>query len=95
MALEQRIDGNTISINTAQFSCRLGLFGVGIISTEELFAAARVFSRDVVLGGGGGGGGGEGNCFCGERKCEECPKNKRNSLLFGGLGGGGGGEFKT
>ena len=47
----------------------------------------RVFSRDVVLGGGG-------NCFCGERKCEEYPKKKRNSLLFGveiqNLGGGGG-----
>ena len=44
----------------------------------------RVFSRDIVLGGGG--------CFCGERKCEEYPKNKRNLLFFGGeiqnLGGG-------
>ena len=35
----------------------------------------RVFSRDAVLGG---------NCFCGERKCEEYPKNKQNLLLFGG-----------
>ena len=42
----------------------------------------RVFSIDVVLGGG--------NCFCGERKCEEYPKNERNLLLFGGGGGGGG-----
>ena len=25
-----------------------------------------------------------GNCFCGERKCEEYKKNKRNLLLFGG-----------
>ena len=25
-----------------------------------------------------------GNCFCGERKCEEYPKNKRKLLLFGG-----------
>ena len=28
------------------------------------------------------GGGGGGNCFCGERKCEEYPKNERNLLLF-------------
>ena len=47
---------------------------------------ARVFSRNVVLGG---------NCFCGERKCEKHPKKKQNFLLFGGGGGGGGGgEFK-
>ena len=44
---------------------------------EHTVTTHRVFSRDVVLGGGG-------NCFCGERKCEEYPKNKRNSLLFRG-----------
>ena len=35
----------------------------------------RVFSRDAVLGG---------KLLCGERKCEEYPKNKQNLLLFGG-----------
>ena len=35
----------------------------------------RDFSRDIILGG---------NCFCGERKCEEYPKNERNLSLFGG-----------
>ena len=42
---------------------------------HQLPFGSRVFSRDVVLGG---------NCFFGERKCEEYPKNKRNLLLFGG-----------
>ena len=38
---------------------------------------------------------GGGNCFCGERKCEEYTKNKQNLLLFGGeiQNLGGGGEF--
>ena len=48
---------------------------------------AGFFSRDIVVVfffGGGGGGGGGGDCFCGERICEEYPKNKRNLLLFGG-----------
>ena len=44
---------------------------------KEDLNTARAFSRDVVLGG---------NCFPGERKCEEYSKNERNLLLFGGGG---------
>ena len=34
-----------------------------------------------------------GNCFCGERKCENFQKNKQNLLLFFFFFGGGGGGF--
>ena len=36
---------------------------------------SRVFSRDVVLGG---------NCFCGERKCEEYPKKQTKFVIVWG-----------